>query len=131
MGAIGTCPGIPVEGEVTACLSFDCEGSFSVQSTLGSGAFDIALDSFGGGGGYLQAHSSSLGDGEGAFDAVVDVAYLVAPDGTPDAGAVYCASGVLHLQDGEPRQLVLDTVARLGSCADTAGDGELRICVGH
>jgi hypothetical protein len=148
LSQLGGCPGgTPVEGEVNVTLGSG-QGPSGMTSTLqgasfampmGEGRWTSNLDHAG-----VVAElftESPMGTVIFAFEQaatapVAEGAYLIVPDGAPDAGAVYCAgSGSGVTTSGTEIDFSIATVSfrnltRLGACPATAVAGSLDLCGG-
>jgi hypothetical protein len=148
LSQLGGCPGgTPVEGEVNITLG-NGQSPSGMTSTLQGANFAMPM-----GESFITAHlghpgvvaaaftESPMGSAIFAFEQAASApidegAYLIIPDGAPDAGAVYCVGpGSTVTTSGSPIDFLIETVSfkglsRLGSCPATAVAGSLSLCGG-
>jgi hypothetical protein len=147
LSQLGSCPGgTPVAGEVSITLG-DGSAPPKIVSTLADASFTVPVTSVGLLGRAdrpglsaevfidLRPGVAFVSFGEGASARVDEGGYFVVPDGSPDAGAVYCAgAGSTAVTSGSGETAVIESVTlknlrRLGSCAAApASAGSLDVC---
>lgn len=147
LSQLGSCPGgTPVAGEVSITLG-DGSAPPKIVSTLADASFTVPVTSVGLLGRAdrpglsaevftdLRPGVAFVSFGEGASARVDEGGYFVVPDGSPDAGAVYCAgAGSTAVTSGSGESAVIESVTlknlrRLGSCAEaTAAAGSIDMC---
>lgn len=148
IGALGTCPGEPVTGELHVCMGFegDC-GEFlegSVTGTLDGQAFDDTLNGFLGIGGYYEAPMASgfllwTEDRNVSSDAStgpLQSGLIFTDPAGPYGGAIYCAGEASTWEElpsdsfSNNTLITLSGLSRLGSCqAASPGTDQLTGCL--
>jgi hypothetical protein len=148
LSQLGGCPGgTLVEGEVNIALSSG-EGPSGMTSTLQGASFAVPMgegrwtSKLGQAGVVAELFTETpMGAAIFAFEPgtgspIAEGAYLIVPDGAPDAGAVYCAGpGSTVTTDSTGPDFLIETVSfkslsRLGACPATAVEGSLDLCGG-
>jgi hypothetical protein len=146
LSQLGACPGgTPVAGEITITLG-DGSPPPKVVSTVEDAAFNVGVNKV-----SMLGHDNQAGvvaevftqprqgvaffSFDEASTATLDPgAYFVMPEGSPDAGAVYCAgAGSTAATTGVGSNVVIESVtlrnlSRLGACPGTAATGALDLC---
>ncbi|HEU4404718.1 MAG TPA: hypothetical protein VFS43_05445 [Polyangiaceae bacterium] len=145
LSQLGTCAGgTPVAGEVSITLGDGSEAP-KLVSTLQGASFTVPVSNVALLGhvdrpGVVAEVFTDLRPGvaffsfeEAATAPLDDGAYFIIPDGSPDAGAVYCVgAGSTVTMSGSGQNVLLEAVTlrglrRLGTCPGAAA-GELDIC---
>jgi hypothetical protein len=124
LSRLGTCPGTPVSGEITACLSSDpafCPTGTTFEGTLGDTTFDFG-NFVSGWGGAILVYEIFLENGavialDIQQDTVLSGVLRMPPDGA-DADAIYCLGGGSMIPGGgNSIQITVGGLSRLGTCA--------------
>ncbi|HEU4533810.1 MAG TPA: hypothetical protein VFS00_06815 [Polyangiaceae bacterium] len=148
LSKLGACPGgTPVAGEVAITLG-DGRQPSGMTSTIEGAPFaapvgDVAVSSNADNSAVTAEVFSLSPMGSVVFSferagtaPLAEGAFLIVPEGGPDAGAVYCAgAGSTVRTGGSGSDFFLESVSlqgltRLGTCQGAAAEGELYLCGG-
>lgn len=125
---LGTCPGVPVEGQLTRC---DKGVACAADGVIGTVAGHPVNATYSGSFATNDLTVETDFDGRGLllWDSGPDPSVFVMPDGTGDAGAIYCIGSVGA--DPATGESILGNLSRLGTCADAQPiAGSVTACIG-
>ena len=126
---LGTCPGVPVEGQLTRCdQGIACAKGGVIGTVAGHPVNAAFVGSFAVN--DLVEEVDLAGRGVLLRDSGLDPTVFMMPDGTGDAGAIYCIGSV----GGDPAtgEATLGSLSRLGTCADAVPiAGSVTACLGN